>query len=402
MAAPNNGVASGGTAATNHDAPVGSLIVAFVTGWGTANASISTLIDSAGNTYTQLAQNTAVAGIFNGSIWICAKSTVDLPSGGTFKATTSNASTYAIMAYSVSGANGGADKNNSTTATSTSTSLATGTLTVPSQIVFACLVFNAAEGVFTEASGFTTLAHFGTGGGHSFAYQIVSATTTVSYAASWVSSVGYALAIGSVEATADMPQSIGFFSTLYDQPDEGTDGQPEADQDAALLMFANANRAGIYPFAGSSAGAATTALATGRKAPIAGNSVGLATTAMSDLARRPLAGSSTGQGGATASLIRRAPFGGSSGGGSTDTGALGRSGPLAGASAGHSTTTGAAGRRAPLNGLAAGLATASFAAGRKAPFVGRSTGTSATVGDLQGAAASEADAYLVVKRRRRG
>ena len=76
------------------------------------------------------------------------------------------------------------------TGTGTSASVATGTLAQANEIVIGALSYNNTPGTFTEASGFTSLTQptQGSNDNTRWAYQIVAATTTVTYAPSWVTS----------------------------------------------------------------------------------------------------------------------------------------------------------------------------------------------------------------------
>ena len=149
------GTTSGSSSPTNVDAPVGSLLVFAVSLWNIANGTITGCTLSDGDTLTLAAQPAATGSVYNMALLYASNTAHDLPSGGSITCTTSNGSGYAAGGWSVSGANGGVDKTNSSVSGSAaSVSLATGTLAVPSEIVFGAERY--VGGTYTEGSGFST------------------------------------------------------------------------------------------------------------------------------------------------------------------------------------------------------------------------------------------------------
>lgn len=178
------GTNSGSAAATTTtvDAPIGSLIVVAGT-TGSINCTLTGLTDSAGNTYA-IVQASAQSLNFGGGLqWVI--TSVDVPSGSSFTATTSSGQWYLGGSWKVSGAQGGIDKSFSgTTNNVANISQATGTLASASQIIFGHVAL-AVSATITESTGFTNLIGAGASGFNSTGYDIVSATTTVTYNPSW-------------------------------------------------------------------------------------------------------------------------------------------------------------------------------------------------------------------------
>jgi len=169
---------------TTADAPVGTLIVVAV-GYKN-NGAISSVSDSAGNTYTGNTQTSSS----NGSIrlfWTIVAT--DLPQGGTITATYSaTANNKLLIAANVSGiAASPADATVGATGTGTAPSVTSGTLNAAAatagEIVFGVGEAAASE-TWSAEGGFTALAtvNQSTTSSLHLAYQTVNATTALTYA----------------------------------------------------------------------------------------------------------------------------------------------------------------------------------------------------------------------------
>lgn len=196
---------SGNSITTTVDAPAGSLIIVFVSAWAGTNGTATTVIDSASNTYTLAVQNVATVGQpYPGAIFYCLNSANDLPIGGTVTVSNSGSINQNVGIWKVSGANGGLDAINKTFSSGTSLSISTGTLTSSSEIVFGGVGTAGSMTGYTIGSGFTEL-FFGFTGSMSaagFGYQIVSSTTSVTWAPSWTGGGNKFGVLASFKATA--------------------------------------------------------------------------------------------------------------------------------------------------------------------------------------------------------
>jgi hypothetical protein len=169
--------------ATTVDAPIGSLIVIYAAAFNAGDTTMgSTCTLSDGDTATLAVSYTPVIGVYSSAFYFIANSAHDLPVGGTITCNSGTNQT-AIAAWVVTGANGGLDKTNSSAASSgNSISLASGTLSSASEILFSSANIGAAQTI-TEASGFSTLVTYGSGTTNvDVGFQIVSATTSLTYA----------------------------------------------------------------------------------------------------------------------------------------------------------------------------------------------------------------------------
>lgn len=171
---------------TSVDAPAGSLIVVALLNQ-VQNQGVSSLVDSAGNTYTQAESSALSLSYYSTSIWYCSNTLNDLPSGGTFTPTTTGGATVFIQAVAVSGANGGLDQTATENVTGTGFSLSTGALASASEIAFGAWNPSNLFGTYTEGAGFTTI--IADNGFIVFSYDIVSTNTAITWAPSWTSSV---------------------------------------------------------------------------------------------------------------------------------------------------------------------------------------------------------------------
>jgi hypothetical protein len=173
---------------TGADAPVGSLIFVAGVQQVTSGTVVSSCTDQKSNSYSALGSANNASGASTGAAY--ANNTAsDLPSGDTISATFgTSAATVAMAALAVSGiaTSSPLDINNvNATGNSSSPSAATGTLAQASEIIFAILGWSTSGGTITEDTthGWTSLVTFqGNTMTLHIAYQIVSATTSVTYA----------------------------------------------------------------------------------------------------------------------------------------------------------------------------------------------------------------------------
>lgn len=213
----NSGSASG---ATSSDGPIGSLIVVCIS--AKSSGTISTLTDSGGNSYSlAVAVSATGGGTTDIELWYSLNTTHDLPSGGTFTATTSGGGQYFVNgAASISGCNGGLDNTNTAKPGAVSsfslTVPSSGSLSVPNEIVMVCFIpsGSAIAGTYTEGAGFTELtgSPVSNNSGCDFAYNIVSSIAAVTWSPSWtVNSPNISAAVATFEITSvpPSPPAIG-------------------------------------------------------------------------------------------------------------------------------------------------------------------------------------------------
>lgn len=190
--------ASGSSITTTVDAPVGSLIIVAIL---SPQSTVTNVTDSAGNSYSKAIASTTTTGYSTSSIWYCNNSSIDLPSGGTITVTLSSGNYYAVAAKT-SGAIGGLDLTNTTLVNSTSLSLSTGTLNQSTEVVFGMISNFEGSTSFVESANFTTLVTaYDQANLLDLAYDVVSATTSVTYAPSWTGTVHVSGVIASFCAT---------------------------------------------------------------------------------------------------------------------------------------------------------------------------------------------------------
>lgn len=222
---------------TTTDGPVGSLIV-LGTRTGSAASVLSSVADSAGNTWTVLDAGSSVTNIPG-----CAyakNSSVDLPSGGTITATFSGtAGTKSVEAFYITGCDNTApaDAHNQTssgTATS-ATSVATGTLAQADEIVLGLAGLGNTSGGFTGDAAFTNIGNTDTTNGGLFAaYKIVASTASQAWVPTWTTSRNYGSNVVSFKGAASVALPAG---TLYDLT------IPRPARRAAILMDTQQQRA---------------------------------------------------------------------------------------------------------------------------------------------------------------
>jgi hypothetical protein len=155
----------------NNPVPAGSTIVVIVTATNVANNAITSLTDSAGNTYTQVVQNTAAAGVGSAAIFWCQSTTQPLLGGvGFFTAVVAGAlQTYGLWAFKLIGGATAVNASSSTTGTGTTFSLSTGVLAANSLVLAFSYPFQSAPPRVTPAAGFNQLDNFFLGGGINWA-----------------------------------------------------------------------------------------------------------------------------------------------------------------------------------------------------------------------------------------
>jgi hypothetical protein len=185
---PSGGVTPGSTLTLTGNAPAGSTIVIIGTAYSNGDAALTTPgDDSAGNAYTQAVQSATTPNYYNAAIFYCFDAAALTSGSSTIKAP-GNTGNVSVTAYAVAGLTTGLDKTDSGISSTGSISIATGTLSASEEIVFAALNFNTHASGFTEAVGFTQAdASAPTTGGYGWdvAYDIVNATTSVTYDPSW-------------------------------------------------------------------------------------------------------------------------------------------------------------------------------------------------------------------------
>jgi hypothetical protein len=182
---PVTNSASGTAISTTVDTPIGSLIVVAVSAWNSLNGTVTSVTDSAGNSYTAVQRAANASEPYPSAIFYSSNTPNDLPNGGTITATNSGGVTQNVAAYKISGANGGIDVSTSTFVNGNTTlSLSSGVLAVPNEILIGVTSSRNSLSGFTAGSPFTELL-FGVTGVSTFAYDIVSATTSVTYGPSW-------------------------------------------------------------------------------------------------------------------------------------------------------------------------------------------------------------------------
>lgn len=178
------------TTATNA-APVGSLIVVFAR-YTTVADTLSSVADSAGNSYTLL-ENITGTGIGIG-IAYCAGSTVNLPVGGTITGTFAGATNSTITSGVVSNAASvPVDAHNKTSqglAATTTGAIATGVLTQADEVIFSFTGTVSTGTPWTDDAAFTVLTG-AISASHRVSYKVVSSTASVSATTTWSGANNY-------------------------------------------------------------------------------------------------------------------------------------------------------------------------------------------------------------------
>ena len=171
------------TAGTTSTATTGSLIFCSIA--GQTQGTVTTLIDSGGNTYTFAARSNAFHDIEH---WYCLNAK-QLPSGGTFKATTSAGGGYFLRGVAfVSGATGGYNTSASaSTSGATTLTMTTSALAVAEEVAFASVNWNSfTTFVVDTTDGWTNMITTAQNG--PFAYNVRSTTAAVVWKPSWTPS----------------------------------------------------------------------------------------------------------------------------------------------------------------------------------------------------------------------
>lgn len=195
---------------TGANAPAGNLICVAIIGSATLNTA--TVTDSASNTYTLTAAKTwnTANRLF---IAYCANPVL-LSSGQAITVSWTGVARAAVEAISVSGLLTVAPIDVSgagTAGTGTSDSIATGTLGAANEIIIALTGLANTTAGYTPGGSFTSLTAPTQGNNSTllWAYQIVAATTTVSYAPSWTTSRAFGSNVYSFKAPAPANTNIG-------------------------------------------------------------------------------------------------------------------------------------------------------------------------------------------------
>jgi hypothetical protein len=193
MAAVNLGVHKASAALTNvlttnaNDCPIGSLIV-LQASYLTIADTLSSVADSAGNTWQTPIDNTTTTGLGLG--WAYAKNTtVDLPGGATITATFAGSTISDVGALCVSNADKTAplDTHNHTavgSASTTATTVSTGTLSNTQEIVIGGLTKNVIEGI-TCNGGMTKITVNNQNPAINMCTLIVQSQASVSFTPNW-------------------------------------------------------------------------------------------------------------------------------------------------------------------------------------------------------------------------
>jgi hypothetical protein len=193
----SSGVAHGSTTSS---AAAGGTIVIFLSSQ-TAPIGNTTIVDSAGNSYTLAGQYTG--GGDTASVWLASNNTHTLNSGSTI--TVTGAGTYAAIIIYVTGYNGPVDRYTATAGTTGTT------LTIQSNVLLANNLLLGYWGyngntAFTEASGFTQIYNTATVSMDA-SYHIALSTANVNYSPSWAVSGSFnSLLIGLTPTGTNLTQ----------------------------------------------------------------------------------------------------------------------------------------------------------------------------------------------------
>lgn len=195
------GTAGGGASATyvittGVDCPAGSLIVIGVAR-SSATETISSIVDTAGNTYTN-AQDISGTAVRLG-VRYC-PGCLHLSAGSTITVTLSDALAIgAISAFYIPGmvqnttALDAAPSGTTGIAATSASAVATGTLAQSAEVIVGTLATAGATSAFAPGTGFTSIGGLSqTGVSINLAYQVVASTSTVSFAPSWTTAANYA------------------------------------------------------------------------------------------------------------------------------------------------------------------------------------------------------------------
>jgi hypothetical protein len=172
---------------TNAAIVAGDLVVVAIGWYSSGGFTVSGVVDSGStNSYVSAVSVSSGGGIPSGVALYYVKNATALASGGTITVTWSGSvASQSIMAYRVTGIDTVSPLDKTSTAASASggdLSVATGTLGQANEIIFgAAGGYNV--GTYTESSGFTSLAQNSPSGNLlALAYDIVSSTSSVTYA----------------------------------------------------------------------------------------------------------------------------------------------------------------------------------------------------------------------------
>jgi hypothetical protein len=195
-------IASGvATPAVGVSAVIGDGVIVCVC--ATSADSVSALSDSAGNAYSKVVGQTTNG---DAEIWYNGSLTHAIVAGSTtFTVTTTAAHTYFLpIAYRVPGGLTSDKTTSGNSASATSISLATGTLTNSNEVIVGIALLGGTPATYTEGAGFTNSANPIFGNHIDVAFEVVQATTTVTWAPSWTTSESYGAVLASFTATSSL------------------------------------------------------------------------------------------------------------------------------------------------------------------------------------------------------
>ncbi|MCU1526654.1 MAG: hypothetical protein JWP75_417 [Frondihabitans sp.] len=184
------------TGATTVDAPVGTLIVIVVGNRSTTNA-ITSCTDSAGNAYSASAATTVSSGLVEVRSFY-SLTTIDLPIGATFSCTVGSGNiqkSVVVGAFSGLASSGVFDATVTNIGTVSPVTFTTGTLNFASGGTQALVIAADAASAttsYTESASFTSMATLSNSFFTHLGFQIVNATTGISYSAAFTASATWA------------------------------------------------------------------------------------------------------------------------------------------------------------------------------------------------------------------
>jgi hypothetical protein len=183
---------------TAADSPPGTLVVVATFGnAGSASFSATDSVSNCGGAYPAIA-NSAISGAAGMGVFYCSV-TSDLPNGGVITVNCGCSGDVSATAFSVSGiaTSSPLDQTGSITHGGTSstsaTATTTGTLSQASEIVVGVTgVGSGYTSGWTQGAGFTSIGgETGNTKNIFTAYQVVSATTSISWTSSWTGAASY-------------------------------------------------------------------------------------------------------------------------------------------------------------------------------------------------------------------
>lgn len=174
------------TITTGAAVQVGDLVIVGTAYDGSSTIAISSITDTAGNTYTRIQQSTS--GTTQAELWYC-YSAIAMASSSSINANWASALTggtpaIAVLAARIPGVmiTSPLDQSAQQAATTATPSVTTGALAIPNEIVFG-LAYQG--GTYTEASGYTNINGASTNGTTKLSYKTVNSTSAVTFAPTW-------------------------------------------------------------------------------------------------------------------------------------------------------------------------------------------------------------------------